>query len=128
MVIDNQEQFFNEVILKIKNVVGVDVIYFLKNNVILNKHHNFPCDTYLEQVQNILKSDPSLGTNLFSDEFHTYSFLNEAGLMVISKLSNVEGLYMIIVAGENEPVDLLNLLKICKETRLSFQGSTVTNA
>ena len=65
---------------------------------------------------------------MFSDEFHTYSFLNEAGLMIISKLNNQESVYMIIVAGENEPVDLLNLLKICKEARLSFNDNTVANA
>ena len=131
MIIENQDQFFNEIIVKVKDVAGVDVVYFFNGSQIIKEHHNTESDNYLEQVQNIVKSDPllkSVSSNLFSEEFHTYSFLNESGLMVISKLSDSESLYMIIVAGENAPVDLLNLLKICKETRLSFNNLTVTNA
>ena len=125
MVIDNHEQFLNESISKINNITGVDVIYFFKNNLIVKEHHNSTAETYFEQVQNILKSDfRAIGS---SSEFHTCSFLNESGLIIISKLSNIEGLYMIIVAGENNPVDLLNLLKICKEIRLSSQNGTITN-
>ena len=115
----------DEVISKVKDVAGVDVVYFLKNNEIVKEHRNTSSDNYLTQVQNILKSNSSLNSissNLFSDDFHTCSFLNEAGLMIVSKFSNQESLYMIIVAGENEPVDLLSLLKICKEIRLSFQN------
>ncbi len=114
----------DEVIGKIKDIAGVNVIYFLKDNQIIKEHNNTTDKNYLEQVETILKSDSllkSISSNLFSDEFHTYSLLNEEGLMMISKLNNMENLYMIIVAGENEPVDLLSLLKICKETRLSFQ-------
>ena len=114
-----------EVIPKVKDIAGVDVVYFLKNNEIVKEHKNTSSENYFTQVQNILKSDfllKSISSNLFSDEFHTYSFLNEVGLMIISKLNDQENLCMIIIAGENEPVDLLNLLKICKETRLSFQN------
>ena len=121
----------DEVIAKVKNVAGVDVIYFLKDSQIIKEHNNTTNENYLEQVQNLIKSESllkSIGSNLLSDEFHTYSLLNEAGLMIVSKLNNQENLYMIIVAGENAPVDLLNLLKICKETRLSFNDHTVTNA
>ena len=121
----------DEVIGKIKDIAGVNIIYFLKDNQIIKEHNNTADENYLEQVQAILKSDSflqSISSNLFSDEFHTYSLLNEEGLMMISKLNKSENLYMIIVAGENEPVDLLSLLKICKETRLSFNDHTVTNA
>ena len=114
----------DEVIAKVKDIAGVDVIYFLKENQVVKEHKNTSSEGYLTQVQNILKSDSSLNSvssNLFSDEFHTYSLLNEGGLIIISKFSVQESLYMIIVAGENEPVDLLSLLKICKETRLHFQ-------
>lgn len=110
----------DEIIAKIKDIAGVNVIYFLKDNQIIKEHSNTADKNYLEQVQTILKSDSllqSISSILFSGEFHTYSLLNEEGLMVISKLNNTESLYMIIVAGENEPVDLLSLLKICKETR-----------
>jgi len=120
----------DEVIAKVKDVVGVDLVYFLKNNQIIKEHNNTASESYLEQVQNILKSDSllkSISSNMFSEEFHTCSFLNKTGLMIISKLESQEGLYMIIIAGENEPVDLLSLLKICKEARLSFPCDTVTN-
>ena len=120
----------DEVIAKVKDVAGVDLVYFLKNNQIIKEHNNTASESYVEQVQNILKSDSllkSISSNMFSEEFHTCSFLNKAGLMIISKLESQGGLYMIIIAGENEPVDLLSLLKICKEARLSFPGDTVTN-
>lgn len=120
----------DEIIAKVKDIAGVDIVYFLTDNQIVKEHKNTTNENYLEQVQNILKSDSllkSISSNFFSDEFHTYSFLNEVGLMIISKLSVQESSYMIIVAGENEPVDLLNLLKICKEARLSFQDYKVTN-
>ena len=121
----------DEVIAKIKDIAGVTVIYFLKDNRIIKEHNRTADKNYLEHVQAILNSDSllqSISSNLFSDKFHTYSLLNEEGLMIISKLNNQENLYMIIVAGENEPVDLLSLLKICKETRLLFNDHTVTNA
>lgn len=120
----------DEIIAKVKDVAGVDVVYFLQNNQIIKEHNNASNENYLTQVQEMLKSESFLkpiGSNLFSDEFHTCSLLNETGLMIISKFNSNEGLYMIIVAGENNPVDLLNLLKICKEARLSFSGDTVTN-
>ena len=131
MLIENQDQFFNEIITKIKDIAGVDVVYFIKNNQVLKEHRNTSSESYLTQVQNMVKSDSLLeliGSNLFSNEFHTYSLLNKSGLTIISKFSGKESLYMIIVAGENEPVDLLNLLKICKETQLSFHDYTIINA
>ena len=118
----------DEVIAKVKDIAGTDIVYFLQDGQILKEHINTSSTNYLKQIQDMLKSEPlfkSIGLNLFSDEFHTYSLLNETGLIIISKLSAIENLYMIIVAGENEPVDLLNLLKICKETRLSFQDMKI---
>ena len=120
----------DEVISIVKGVAGVDIIYFLKDSQIIKEYCNTSGENYLVQVQNILKSESLLkiiSSALFSDEFHTYSLLNEGGLMIISKLDSKENLYMIVVAGENEPVDLLNLLKTCKEARLSFQNHTITN-
>lgn len=129
MVIENQEQFFNEAILRIKDVTGVDTVYFLSSDEILKEHHNSSVGNYIDEVKNIIKSNPAFNTdsNLSSEEFHTCSFLNESGLIIISKLVSAKVLYMVIIAGENDPVDLLNLLKICKEIRQSFQNSTVTN-
>ncbi len=131
MIIENQDQFFNEIITKIKDIAGIDIVYFIKNNQVLKEHRNTSSESYLTQVQNMVKSESLLeliGSNLFSNEFHTYSLLNESGLMIISKFGSKESLYMIIVAGENEPVDLLNLLKICKETQISFHDYTIINA
>jgi hypothetical protein len=42
--------------------------------------------------------------------------LNENGLIVFSKVAD-EGLYLVIIGGENDPVDLMNLLRIVKEAR-----------
>lgn len=133
MITELEDQFFNEIIAKVTKVAGVDIVYFLRNNQIIKEHNNAQRENYLPEVQNILKSDSisnEISSNLFSDEFHTYSFLNESGLIVISKLSiqGQENFYMIIVAGENEPVDLLNLLRICKEARQSFLEQQVTSA
>ncbi|MBI2995530.1 MAG: hypothetical protein HYY52_02340 [Candidatus Melainabacteria bacterium] len=85
---------------------------------------------YFDQIKNVLKSKPlmdEIGELVYTKTFHTLTFLNESGLIVISKLNNGTdlNLYMIIVAGENNPVDLINLLKLCKETRVSTKGSTV---
>ena len=123
MIVEHQDQFFNESIEKIKNISGVDVIYFLKDRQILKEHCNASGENYFEQIQNMLKSN----SVLFSDEFHTCSLLNESGLIIILRLDSLENLYMIIVAGENEPVDLLNLLKICKEVRGDFENHMLTN-
>lgn len=133
MITELEDQFFNEVIAKVTKVAGVDIVYFLRNSQVIKEHNNAQSENYLAEVQNILKSDSissELSSTLFSDEFHTYSFLNESGLMVISKLSiqGQENLYMVIVAGENEPVDLLNLLRICKEARQSFLDKQVTSS
>lgn len=112
----------DEIIAKVQNVGGVDLIYFLDNTyqVIKEKRNNIETNNYLEQILNIIKLESitdELGTTFYSKVFHTYTLLNETGLVVISKISNL-GLYMIVIAGENDPVDLINLLKICKEVRL----------
>lgn len=112
-----QTQLFDEAIVKLKNIEGVDLIYFLNENYEIVKEHRITeSNDYLEQVLNIIKSNfNSLATPLNSNQFHTYTLLNEAGLVIISKIEN---LYMVIIAGENDPVDLINLLKNCKEIRL----------
>lgn len=115
-------QFIDEVIAKTKDLKGVDLIYFLdKNNNIIKEHKNTEKTYYLEEILNIIKSEELLkslsSTFLDSKPFHTYTLLNENGLIVISKLAVLENLYMVIIAGEEDPVDLLSLLKICKETQ-----------
>ena len=126
---NTSEQLFSEAISQIRDIPGVDRVYFINEaKEIIKEHSNNQTDNYLEQVRNILNSESLLkpvSNKLYEDEFHTYSFLNEEGLIVISRLSNSENLYMVVIAGENEPVDLLNLLKICKENRLNFQESSV---
>ena len=117
-----QTQFFDEVISKIKDIAGIDLVYFLNKNYEIIKEHKITpsSNNHHEQVIGIIKSEALLekvSTTLNSNPFHTCTLLNELGLMVISKLSNMENLYMITIAGENEAVDLIKLLNICKEIR-----------
>lgn len=115
-------QFIDDIINKIKDLKGVDLVYFLdKTNQIIKEHKITGTNNYSEQIQSIIKSESLLEnisrTFLDSKSFHTYTLLNESGLIIISRLAILENLYMIIIAGEKEPVDLINLLKICKETQ-----------
>ena len=115
-------QFIDDIINKIKDLKGVDLVYFLdKTNQIIKEHKITGTNNYSEQIQSIIKSESLLEnisrTFLDSKSFHTYTLLNENGLIIISRLATLENLYMIIIAGEKEPVDLINLLKICKETQ-----------
>ena len=113
-----QTQFFDEAIVKLKNIEGIDLIYLLNENHEIIKEYRIAeaNNNYLEQILNIIKSNfNSLATPLDSNQFHTYTLLNEAGLVIISKIEN---LYLVIIAGENDPVDLINLLKTCKEIRV----------
>jgi hypothetical protein len=80
---------------------------------------------YLDQILDIVNSEElldNIATGKDLGSFHTYTLLNESGLIVISKITKPVNLYMIIVAGENEPVDLVSLLKICKEFRLDAKS------
>lgn len=115
-------QFIEDVIAKIKSLKGVDLIYFLdKNNQIIKEHKITAPNNYSEQITKILKSESLLETIgrtfLDSKSFQTYTLLNENGLIIISRLAILENPYMIIIAGEEESVDLINLLKICKEAQ-----------
>lgn len=115
-------QFIEDVIAKIKSLKGVDLIYFLdKNNQIIKEHKITDPNNYSEQITKILKSESLLETIgrtfLDSKSFQTYTLLNENGLIIISRLAILENPYMIIIAGEEESVDLINLLKICKEAQ-----------
>ena len=116
------EQIFNEITSKVSKVAGIDYIYFLNKDYSLIKAQKIKgTDKHIDQILNIIKLESlfeKIATNFYSKPFHTYTLLNENGLMVISKLPGLD-LYMIVIAGENEPVDLINLLKICKETRTS---------
>ena len=120
-----QDQFFNEIISKAQGIPGVDLIYFLDSNLqIIKEHKNTETDNYIEPVSNVIKLESlpdKIGTVFYSTSFHTYTLLNESGLIIISKISNL-GLYIVIIAGENEPADLINLLKICKEARSGFSS------
>lgn len=124
---EEQGQLFDKVINNISQIPGVDIIYFLSNEEgnfeIIQEFNKSNTSNYLEQISSILKAEPNfnnIGTTFYTKSFHTYTFLNETGLIIISKVTNDSNLYMIIIAGENEPVDLINVLKICKETRLAF--------
>lgn len=121
---EEQSQFFAKSLNTIKEIAGIDYVYILNQDLsIFTEEKVRGNDNHLKEVTNILKSESlieKIGMSSYSKPFHTYTFLNESGLVVVVKLQSSDTFYMVIIAGENEPVDLINLLKICKETRLSF--------
>lgn len=112
---------FDKFVAKVQKVSGVDYIYFLNEDYNIIKEQKIKnSSNYLQHVQNIIKEQPlfsNIENNIYSSPFHTFTFLNESGLLVISKFFLPQTYYMVIIAGENEPVDLIHLLKICKESR-----------
>ena len=116
-----QDQLIDETINKFQTIQGIDIIYFLdKDFQLVKEQKNTDTSNYLEQIILILKSQAlseKIASTFYSNSFHTFTLLNEAGLIVISRINLSEELYMIIIAGEKEPVDLIKLLKICKEVR-----------
>ena len=113
-------QFFDEVYSKIQNIGGVDLIYFLNDSKIVREYKKTDANNHLEEILNIIKSEPELDNiskTFYSNSFHTFTLLNEAGLMIILKMGKSEKLYLVVIAGEKEPVDLIKLLKTCKEIR-----------
>ena len=121
---EEQNQFFDHAINKIKGIPGIDYIYVLNQDLILIREKKINGnDNHLEEITTVLKSESlinKIATNSYSKPFHTYTFLNENGLVVILKLQSSDTFYIVVMAGENEPVDLINLLKICKEARFDF--------
>ena len=117
--------FLDQQLNKIKTLPGINSLYLLGSDFEIHKEWiNTPDSIYLEQVKNIIKSkcfEEFEGALNNPKPFHTFTFLNETGLIIITKLDFIGFPYLIVIAGENEPVDLINLLKICKETRLSLE-------
>ncbi len=128
---DDLNTLINEVISSVKNVTGIDLVYFLdKNQKIIKEQKYYNINNYYNEVLQLIKSTASIeiaSKSFYTHPFHTFTFLNEDGLLVITKLDNLENLYMVIVAGENESVDLISLLKKCKETRLKYQDSILAS-
>ncbi len=127
---EEQNQIISEIINKTQKISGIDVVYFIDNNFeIIKEEKKTNCSNYLPEVKNIVKSNlaniESIAQDFSLKSFHTYTFLNENGLILVSHL-HPKNLHMIIVAGENEPADLISLLKICKEARMSFQNTLST--
>jgi hypothetical protein len=123
-----KESFFNELISKTKELSGLDVIYLIDDSFqVTNVHKVNDTSDYLNNIINLIKKQDSLeevSKPLFSDNFHTYTLLNESGLILITRLSSDENCYLVVIAGENNPVDLINLFKICKEARQKYMSST----
>lgn len=123
---EEQNQFFVRTFGKIKKIAGIDHIYALnKERTLIKEEKISGNDNHLSEIANILKSESAiekLATTSYSKTFHMYTFLNENGLTVILKLKSSDTFYIVVIAGENEPVDLINLLKTCKETRLDFEN------
>ena len=117
------EHFLSDLISKMNTIKGINTVYFLdENKKPIKEFHYNETGNYSNQIQELLYLEPllnSVGSNLFQSELHTNYFLNEDGLIIISKVGS--NLYMIIIAGENEPADLMNLLKICKESRINYK-------
>lgn len=125
---EQKDRFINETSNKLGTVSGINVFYFLDNNYqIIKTQSDENSDNYLDSIISILKAEDlfnKLSNYFFSDTFHTYTILNEAGLILITKLYNDENLYLVLIAGENTPVDLINLLRICKESRLNYKSTS----
>lgn len=100
------------------DIVGVDTMYCLDEDLHLLKEKNISgSNKYLEQVLNVLQSSKNINARFYSKPFHTYTLLNENGLILISKVNINNGVYLVVIGGENEPVDLISLLKTVKEIR-----------
>ena len=132
MIDEIQNTFFDKIINEVKIITGVNCIFFLDSNYQSIKEHKInDSKTYQQEIQNLFKSEAlfeKIGNNFYSKPFHTYTMLNEHGLIVITKMENPkENFYMVIIAGEKEPVDLINLLKTCKESRLDFENASKAN-
>jgi len=109
-------QFIDEVTASVGGIEGVDLVYFLDNNFqILKESNQNGRNNYLEQVLNIINAGENLKSSNDGKPFHTYTLLNEDGLLVISKINVLDGLYIVIIGGENEPVNLIKLLKVVKQ-------------
>ena len=100
------------------HIAGIDTVYCLDENLQLLKEKNISSSNkYLEQVLNVLKSSKNIDAKFYSKPFHTCTLLNENGLILISKVNVNNGVYLVVIGGENEPVDLISLLKTVKEIR-----------
>lgn len=125
MIGQEQNQLIGEAVSKLEKLAGVNHIYFLNNDLqTINEKKITGNNNYLDQIKNILSSEKlfkNVQSAFYEKEFHTFTLLNESGLIIISKLG--EYLYLIVIAGENEPVDLINLLKTCKESRKKFNNN-----
>ncbi len=107
------ETFFNDFITKIENISGIDYACLLYNSYQIVKEEKInDVQDYLSCIVNIIKE----GNN---SNFHTYTLLNESGLIILTKLSS-EPFYLVIIAGENTSVDLISLFKACQEARSNF--------
>ncbi len=124
MTEQEQNQLIGEVVARLEKLGGINYIYFLDNHKqIISDKKLTGNNNYLDQVKNILASEElfkKAESAFYEKEFHTYTLLNESGLIIISKFGG--HLYMVVIAGENEPVDLMNLLKTCKEYRKKFSN------
>jgi hypothetical protein len=125
MIGQEQNQLIGEAVSKLEKLAGVNYIYFLSRDLqTINEKKITGNNNYLDQVKNILGSEElfkKVQSAFYEKEFHTFTLLNESGLIIISKLG--EYLYLVVIAGENEPVDLINLLKTCKESRKKFNNN-----
>ncbi len=131
MISEQLNNFFDQSISKLLKITGIDVIYLLDNNYQIFKEHKINnTEIYLQQILNIVNSETLInktGDTVYKSPFHTYTLLNEKGLIIISKLTGSENFHLIIIAGEKDPVDLINLLKICKENRQNYEDFSKAN-
>lgn len=112
----NPYKFLDEITASFQKMAGVDLVYFLDSSYqIVKKSNNDGRANYLDQVLNIINSAGNFNASRRNKELKTYTLLNEDGLILISKVDVLGGLYMVVIGGENDPVDLITLLKLVKE-------------
>ena len=119
---ENKIDPISKMFIPFDDIAGIDTVYCLNDDLQLLKEKNISSSNkYLEQVLNVLKSSKSIDARFYSKPFHTHTLLNENGLILISRVNINNGVYLVVVGGENEPVDLIGLLKTVKEIRTKIQ-------
>lgn len=127
MVTEIQNQFLEGALNEISGLEGIDVVYALDgSNNVISEINNSGTGNYLSQVVKLISLESvsnEIGNSLYEKPFKTCTLLNEDGLMIITKIDLEDDIYIIIVAGEAEPVDLINLLRMVKELTNKYYSS-----
>lgn len=117
---DIQNTFFDTLMVDVNQIRGLDFVYFLDGSGQVIREKSFTeSSNHLEQVKNIISQNPfvnEISSDIYGEPFKICTFLNERGLIILSRICDNPNLYMVLTGGEKEPVDLINLLRLVKES------------